>query len=87
MDHLQDAIQRAGGPAKVAQELGVSVQAVCFWRDGKRQMPVEHCPVLERLTDGAVMRWDLRPDDWHLIWPELRKRKDAPDVPSKTVEA
>lgn len=39
---------------------------------------------LEKATKGAVMRWDLRPDDWHLIWPELRRRKDAPAV-SKAV--
>ena len=33
---------------------------------------------LEEVTGGKVMRWDTRPDDWHLIWPELRKRKAAP---------
>ncbi|EPI3744643.1 transcriptional regulator, partial [Neisseria gonorrhoeae] len=26
---------------------------------------------IEKLTGGAVNRKDLRPDDWHLIWPEL----------------
>lgn len=26
---------------------------------------------IERATNGAVTRRDLRPDDWHLIWPEL----------------
>ena len=34
-----------------------------FWVDHKPDEP--HWP------DGAVMRWDLRPDDWHSIWPEL----------------
>lgn len=24
--------------------------------------------------------WDLRPDDWHLIWPELIKTPGAPDI-------
>lgn len=35
---------------------------------------------IERATDGAVTRRDLRPDDWHLIWPELAKpaRKAKP---------
>jgi DNA-binding transcriptional regulator YdaS (Cro superfamily) len=28
-------------------------------------------PVLERVTDGAVNRRMLRPDDWAEIWPEL----------------
>ena len=26
---------------------------------------------LEKATGGQVSRRDLRPDDWHLIWPEL----------------
>ncbi len=26
---------------------------------------------IERATNGAVTRRDLRPDDWHEIWPEL----------------
>lgn len=29
------------------------------------------CVQVERATDGQVTRRDLRPDDWHLIWPEL----------------
>ena len=28
---------------------------------------------IEKLTNGAVTRKDLRPDDWHEIWPELKK--------------
>lgn len=27
--------------------------------------------MIERESKGAVTRRDLRPDDWHLIWPEL----------------
>lgn len=29
------------------------------------------CVRIERVTGGAVTRRDLRPDDWHQIWPEL----------------
>lgn len=29
------------------------------------------CVLIEKNSAGAVRRWDLRPDDWHLIWPEL----------------
>lgn len=45
---------------------------------GTRPAAPELAVAIERETNGAVMRWDLRPDDWHLIWPELKKRKDAP---------
>ncbi|WP_092970709.1 YdaS family helix-turn-helix protein [Ralstonia sp. NFACC01] len=29
------------------------------------------CVAIEVATQGSVRRQDLRPDDWHLIWPEL----------------
>ncbi|MGN6259117.1 MAG: transcriptional regulator [Ralstonia sp.] len=29
------------------------------------------CVAIEMATQGVVRRPDLRPDDWHLIWPEL----------------
>ncbi len=33
-----------------------------------------YCVAIEKATGGAVSRKDLRPDDWHLIWPELEGR-------------
>ena len=36
---------------------------------------------IERATKGAVTRKDLRPDDWHRIWPEL-----VPSKGKKTAE-
>lgn len=50
---------------------------------GFRQCSPELAAGLERESKGAVMRWDLRPDDWHLIWPELVKRKNAPATPTE----
>jgi hypothetical protein len=35
---------------------------------------------IEVESGGGVRRWDMRPDDWHLIWPELVKAKGAPRV-------
>lgn len=32
-------------------------------------------------ADPKAALWDLRPDDWYVIWPELMKRKGAPEVP------
>ena len=45
-------------------------------------MPIERCAAIERATAGAVTRRDLRPHDWHLIWPELIGKKS---VKSKSV--
>lgn len=71
MHSIVKAIETAGGPAKVAALLGVSVQAVCFWRDGDRRLPPEHCALIELACGGVVTRRELRPQDWWLIWPEL----------------
>lgn len=79
MNAISKAIKRAGGPSKVAAVIGVSTQAVCFYRDAKRRMPVEYCAVLSKKS--GVARWLLRPDDWHVIWPELVGTEGAPPVP------
>ena len=42
---------------------------------------MERCVQIEQATDGAVTRRDLRPADWHLIWPELVGAEGAPPVP------
>ena len=42
---------------------------------GYRPCSPELAVLLERNTDKAVTRRDLRPDDWLAIWPELERRK------------
>lgn len=42
---------------------------------------------LDLATDGQVRRWDTRPDDWHLIWPELIGAEGAPAVPTPAAQA
>lgn len=78
MDAIKRAIEHCGGAAKLATQLGVTTQAVCFWRDGERGLPAKKCSAIELATGGAVTRQELRPDDYHLIWPEL-----APGAPHK----
>ena len=41
------------------------------------------CVAIERATQAAVRRWDLRPDDWMRIWPELIGAPGAPAVEAK----
>lgn len=38
---------------------------------GQRKAGEKLCVAIERESGGVVTRRDLRPDDWHLIWPEL----------------
>lgn len=46
----------------------------------KRQPGAAYCSAIQAATNGAVMRWDLRPNDWYRIWPEMIGTEGAPDV-------
>jgi hypothetical protein len=74
-DVANDAVQRAvdffdGSPSKMAAALGGGVrrQHVEHWLKSGR-IPTEHCAAVHVLT--GVPRWELRPEDWDRIWPEL----------------
>lgn len=62
-----------GSPTALARAIGGGVQRqnVEHWVKSEFGVPVPHCAAVETATDGAVTRRDLRPDDWHRIWPEL----------------
>jgi DNA-binding transcriptional regulator YdaS (Cro superfamily) len=68
--------------AELARRIGVEGAQVRQWAHGYagRRAGPANCVAIEDATNGAVMRWDLRPEDWHLIWPELVGRKGAPKV-------
>jgi DNA-binding transcriptional regulator YdaS (Cro superfamily) len=60
--------------SQLREAIGVNSDAqVRQWQHGyaDRKPGPEYCVLIERATGGAVTRKDLRPDDWHLIWPEL----------------
>lgn len=55
-------------------ELEENPRYQCMWRDesGRRvHYWTDTTPAEPIWPPSAVMRWDLRPDDWHLIWAEL----------------
>lgn len=66
---LHRAAAALGGLRRLAESVGVSLQTISHWRT--RGTPIERCVAIETATSGAVTRRDLRPDDWHHIWPEL----------------
>ncbi|OSI16528.1 hypothetical protein BWD09_07130 [Neisseria dentiae] len=63
--------QQRGWQTKMANDIGVKNADLFYWVKGKRPVPIHHCVKIERATNGEVTRKDLRPDDWHEIWPEL----------------
>lgn len=68
---IAQACQVVGSQSQMARALGVAAPTVNQWVRGIRPIPIEYCTAIEIATSGAVTRRDLRPNDWHLIWPEL----------------
>lgn len=58
------AIKIVGSQKDLADAIGVSAKTVWAWIN-RKSIPAEHCPAIERATNGAVRCEDLRPDvDW-----------------------
>lgn len=69
---IKSACDWFGGVTAFAKELGISPQLAHSWAIKRQAVPIIRCVEIEELTGGMVTRKQLRPDDWHLIWPELR---------------
>lgn len=74
MNPIQSAITLCGNASVLANLLGVTPQAVFFWRDKKRRIPAEKCPSIERITAGMIRCEELRPD---VEWGYIRATKKA----------
>lgn len=68
MNSISTAAELVGGVSALARLLGVTPSAVHQWLRGLRPVPAERCPVIERLTLGAVTCEQLRPDvEWSVL--------------------
>lgn len=64
MDALIKAISIFETQTGLAKAIGVVPQVVNNWL-ARGRIPAEHCPAIEKATNGAVRCEDLRPDvDW-----------------------
>ena len=59
---LDEAIRKAGGPAKLAAAIGVRPNVVTNWRM-RENVPEEHCPAIEAATGVRCER--MRAD---VVW-------------------
>ena len=48
--------------SELAARLGVTQPLISNWVTGKTRISAERCIEIERVTEGAVRRFDLRPD-------------------------
>jgi DNA-binding transcriptional regulator YdaS (Cro superfamily) len=69
--NLNDYLQIPGNQASLAASLKKSTAQVWQWKSGLRPVPLELCMAIELATNKQVTRQELRPNDCHLIWPEL----------------
>ena len=81
-----ELIDAMGGTAAVARALGVRNPSVAEWRRGG--IPTARLWRLAVLAEqrGIAPRWEVAPNDWHLIWPELIGADGAPQVSDDKAE-
>lgn len=60
-----------GSATALARAINAHAPDILRWASYERPCPVRRAIQIERATQGQVTRKDLRPDDWHEIWPEL----------------
>jgi DNA-binding transcriptional regulator YdaS (Cro superfamily) len=71
---INDLLSQAGA------EGNISVSYLGQMATRRRPVPAHLAPFIAEWT--GVMRWHLRPNDWWLIWPDLRDHPDAPPLPA-----
>jgi DNA-binding transcriptional regulator YdaS (Cro superfamily) len=54
--------QQRGRQAALAAHLHIKPPQVAAWVVGKKQIPLDHCPLIQAFTDDQVTCEELRPD-------------------------
>ena len=80
---LRAHLAERGRTTELAKRLNLAPAYVHQMASGKRPVPVGLAHAVVEQTGGAVRLWDLRPDDWFRVWPELIGTKGAPAVKAK----
>ena len=82
-----ELIDKFGGTTAVARLFNIKAPSVHAWRtkgipDGKHIR-------LSLLAEqhGVASRQELRPDDWHLLWPELIKSTQSKKATKNDITA
>lgn len=81
-----EIIDALGGTGAVAKMCGIRAPSVSQWRQAgipKDKLVILGARIERRLK---LRRWDLCPDDWHLIWPELIGAEGAPAIDMQPAE-
>ncbi len=60
---------------KFAKGVGTSIGYMRKRASLGKTLNAQVCSMIEKVTKGAVTRQDLRPEDYWLIWPDLKAPK------------
>lgn len=60
--NIQKAVEVLGSQAAMAKAVGVSQPFVNDMLHSRKRVPAELCQKMEAATNGAVTRYELRPD-------------------------
>lgn len=60
--HIKRAIQHCGSQQKLAEKIGLTQPGVSYLLTDAKNVSAEIAVAIERATEGAVSRRDLRPD-------------------------
>lgn len=79
--NLKEYIQSGRGRGiALAEALGIPQSFLSQMASGERGITAERAAAIEAATQGALMRWDLCPDNWRDVWPELVNHPSAPSA-------
>lgn len=70
---LEAACKLAGSQAALARLIGAFPQQIGNWLTRDKEIDPGYCARIESALNGRVTRQQLRPDDWHSVWPELAR--------------
>ena len=59
METIKRAIQIVGGAKALAEQVGVSQQAIHLWKSGSTQLLARHAAAIERATGGQVTAQEI----------------------------
>lgn len=66
--NLNEFLSTLGSVNRLAHAISAHPVLISQWKNGRRRVPAERCPDIERATGGAVRCEDLRPDvDWSYL--------------------
>jgi DNA-binding transcriptional regulator YdaS (Cro superfamily) len=68
---LNEFLVERGAKSRLARHLNKPSAFISQIASGERSCTPSLAPSIEAFSEGKVTRKELRPDDWHLLWPEL----------------